>query len=63
MAKVCIRNANYLRQESYLDQEIDLIPAWYIACSPMLVTPETDATTSTIHKMTDAREIFRSRVS
>ena len=36
----------------HFDREIDLIPAWDIICGPMSVTPETDAPTSTIRRMT-----------
>ena len=43
------------KSPSHFDLEIDLIPAWDIICGPMSVTPETDAPTSTIRRMTSGK--------
>ena len=43
------------KSPSHFDREIDLIPAWDIICGPISVTPETDAPTSTIRRMTSGK--------
>ena len=40
------------RNQSHFDQEIDIIPAWDVVAGPLKVTPEVEASTTSIQKLT-----------